>query len=108
LVQKEEDEVLYALTINLRKVYNIADEIEEFVPLLVSLCSVEEVLVREASVGTLIELAKHLRKEKKFKEIVPVALKMSKAKDFPTLISSIPILVYSYKYAILEKKDFRS
>jgi len=108
LVQKEEDEVLYALVVNLKKIQAIADEIEEFIPLIVSLCSVQEALVREASVEALIGIAKHLKKEKKAKEVVPIALKMSKAKDFPTLISSIPILVYSYKCAISEKKDLRS
>lgn len=99
---------MYTLAVNLRKIHEITDSIENFVPLLVSLCSIEEATVRRAAAETLVELARRLSKDDVFACVVPQALAMSAASEFAACVSSVSVLVFVYRYAVSKKKAVRA
>jgi len=102
-LMNEEDEVLFALAQELGKLSAFAPG-STFVPMLESLASLEETVVREQAVASLSKVADLLPDSEVISVLIPVVLKLAQADNFSSRISACSLFVSAFPRAGNERE----
>jgi len=107
LLTKEEDEVLYAIAEELGKVFELLENKTAFLPLLESLCSADETVVRNQAVKSLINISKALSSSSIEEVFAPMVIRLSSMETLPSRLSSIGLITCCYKQSGKYKQQLR-
>lgn len=96
LIRNEEDEVLFAIAEELGKVFTLLDNKLALLPLLETLCSTDETVVREQAVKSLSKIAETLPNSDIQNIVASIIIRLSNLEALPSRLSSIGLIAACY------------
>ncbi len=107
LIDKEDDEVLFAVAEELGKVWELLDDKTVFLPLLESLSKVDETVVREQAAKSLTTISRALTDAEMQNVFVPLVIKLAQSEWFTGRITACSLFQPSYGKAGSQKDKLR-
>ena len=107
LIRTEDDEVLFAIAEELGKIHVQLENKIALLPLLETLCSADETVVREQAVKSLSKIAECLSASDIQEIYAPMVIRLSTTEALPSRISSIWLMIACYKNAGNQKEKPR-
>ena len=107
LIDKEDDEVLYAIAEELGQVFNLMSDKTIFFNLLESLCKVDETVVREQAAKSMTEICKHLTDNEVHNVYAPLVIRLANSDWFTGKVSAAWLLTPCYPRSGPQKEKLR-
>lgn len=108
LIQREEDEVLFAIAEELGKIYTLIEEKTRLLPLLENLCCTDETVVREQAVKSLAKIAEVIAVPDIIQKwYVPMVDNLAIKESLPSRLSAIGLIATCYSRCGSQKEALR-
>lgn len=107
LIRKEEDEVLFAIAEEMANISTILENKLALLPLLETLCTTDETVVRDQAVKSLSKIAEALTNSDIQNIFAPMMIRLSTTEALPSRVSSIGLITACYSRAGSQKDAIR-
>ena len=107
LIAEQDDEVLFAIAEELGKVWSLLPDKCAFLPLLETLASSDETVVRDQATASLTTICKSLSDTEVENIFCPLVVRLASAEWFTGRVSAIALFYHAYPRAGAQKERLR-